>query len=169
MFGAYILSKTDITDRVLPESYRGRAKKIIASINEPDCLIHGDIQPGNIMVSGEEMMFIDFDLFSAGKAVYDLGALYRTLFDHKADGIPGYNGFLKLPVDKCSRVWDIFTEEYYKEEPKEVSRQSIALARMIGIILFLAKHIKKKAGQEIIEEEAGELAECIGEFEKDMG
>ncbi len=163
MFGTYILSKTDITDSILPVKYRGKARSILSSINEPDCLIHGDIQPNNIMVSGDEMMFIDFDSFSTGKAVYDLGSLYRTLFDYKADGIPGYNGFLKLPVDRCSKIWDIFVGEYYREESEQVRQQRIVVARMIGIILCLAKHIKKKTGSEIISEEAEELKRCFDE------
>lgn len=157
LLGQEILAKANRCDRVLPEEYRGRARKIIEAVDEPECLVHGDIQPNNVMISGDEMLFIDFDNFSTGKAVYDLGALYRTLLCNENRGVSDLNSFLKLPFDECRRIWNIFTGEYYKDEEDETSRKKIAQAELIGTVLALAKYIKNGAGPELISRWVSEL------------
>ena len=161
LLGQEILSKADRCDLVLPEEFRGRARAIIEAIDEPECLVHGDIQPNNVMISGDEMLFIDFDNFSTGKAVYDLGALYRTLLCNENRGISDTNAFLKISFEKCQRIWDLFTGEYYKDEQEEVMRQKTAQARLIGNVLALAKHIKSGTSQECISWWASKLEQEI--------
>ena len=160
-FGEEILSKADRCDRFLGERYRGRARKIIEAADEPECLVHGDIQPKNIMISGDEMLFIDFDSFSTGKPVYDLGALYRTLLcNGKKDGA-SMNTFLGLSCAECRRIWDLFVREYYKDESEETIQKKVTVAKLIGAVLTLAKVIKKEEGPETISKWAAELEEII--------
>ena len=161
LLGQEILSKADRCDLVLTEELRGRARAIIEAIDEPECLVHGDIQPNNVMISGDEMLFIDFDNFSTGKAVYDLGALYRTLLCNENRDISKINAFLKIPFEKCDRVWNLFTGEYYKDEQEEVMRQKTAQARLIGNVLALAKHIKNGASPESISRLTSKLEQEI--------
>ena len=156
-----ILSKADRCDRVLPEECRGRARKIIEAVDGPECLVHGDIHPNNIMVSGDEMMLIDFDSFSTGKAVYDLGTLYRALLCHENKGITDYNAFLKLSFDKCRRIWELFIAEYHKDEQKVIARRQVAQAKLIGTVIALAGFIKRQERPEIISVWASELLWCL--------
>ena len=160
-FGEEILGKADRCDRVLREEYRGRARQIITAVDEPECLVHGDIHPKNIMVSGEEMLFIDFDSFSTGKAVYDLGALYRTLFYDKNKDAAVYNSFLGLSFDKCRRIWDLFDGEHYKDEPEETLERRSKEAELIGTVLAMAKHIKTGTDPEVISGWAADLEGII--------
>ena len=157
MFGREILCKADRCDCVLQEEYRGRAREIIEAVDEPECLVHGDIQPNNIMVSGDEMLFIDFDSFSTGKAVYDLGGLYRTLLCNADKGSSDINSFLGLPVEKCRGIWEMFTAEYYKDEQEEVIRKKVFQAKLIGTVLALAKLIKNEADPGLVSRWASEL------------
>lgn len=157
LLGEEILEKADRCDRVLPEEYKGRARKIIEAIDEPECLVHGDIHPNNIMVSGKEMMFIDFDSFSTGKGVYDLGNLYRSLLCNQNYGVSDTNSFLKIPFDDCRKIWDIFVGEYYKDEPEEFVEKKLIEAKLIGIMLALAKFIKLGENSELISKWADEL------------
>ena len=161
LLGQEILGKADRCDSVLPEEYRGRARKIIEAVDEPECLVHGDIQPHNVMISGDEMLFIDFDNFSTGKSVYDLGALYRTLLCNDNMGVTDFNSFLKIPFEQCRRIWDMFVSEYYKDEPEEVRQEKAALASLIGTVLALAKYIKKGSDPERIAWWACELEEKV--------
>ena len=162
-FGKEILSKADRCDSVLREEYRGRAREIIEALDEPECLVHGDIQPKNIMVCGDEMMFIDFDSFSTGMAVYDLGALYRTLLCNENSGVSDHNSFLKLSFDECRRIWETFTGEYFKDEPAEAAQKKIMTAELIGTVLALAKFIKNGADRELISRWAAELERLVAE------
>ena len=162
-FGKEILSKADRCDSVLREEYRGRAREIIEALDEPECLVHGDIQPKNIMVCGDEMMFIDFDSFSTGMAVYDLGALYRTLLCNENSGVSDHNSFLKLSFDECRRIWETFTGEYFKDEPAEAAQKKIMTAGLIGTVLALAKFIKNGTDRELISRWAAELERLVAE------
>ena len=157
LFGREILSKADRCDCVLQEEYRGRAREIIEAVDEPECRVHGDIQPNNIMVSGDEMLFIDFDSFSTGKAVYDLGGLCRTLLCNPDKGISDINSFLGLPVEKCRGIWEMFTAEYYKDEQEEIIRKKVFQAKLIGTVLALAKLIKNEADPGLVSRWASEL------------
>ena len=130
-------------------------------MDEPECLVHGDIQPNNVMISGDEMLFIDFDNFSTGKSVYDLGALYRTLLCNDNMGVTDFNSFLKIPFEQCRRIWDMFVSEYYKDEPEEVRQEKAALASLIGTVLALAKYIKKGSAPERIAWWVCELEEKV--------
>lgn len=161
LFGKELLSKADRCDGVLREEYRGRAREIIEALDEPECLVHGDIHPKNIMLSGDEMIFIDFDSFSTGKAAYDLGALYRSLLCAESRGISDMNSFLKLPFDKCQRIWDLFIAEYFKGEQEEIVHRRIAAAELIGAVLALARIIKDKDGPDMVSRWAAELERKI--------
>jgi uncharacterized protein (TIGR02172 family) len=155
--GQELLSKADRCDRVLPETYRGRARAILEAADGPECLVHGDIQPNNILISEDEMLFIDFDSFSTGRAVYDLGSLYRTLLCNENRGVSNVNSFLSLSFGKCQRIWDLFTDEYYRGEQEAVRQKSIAQAELIGTVLALAKLIKSGDDPSLISRWAGEL------------
>ena len=161
LLGQEILEKADRCDSVLPERYRGRARAAIEAVDEPECLVHGDIQPNNVMISGDEMLFIDFDSFSTGKAVYDLGTLYRTLLCNESRFISDTNSFLKISFDKCQSVWDQFISEYYKDEAEEIVQEKVALAKVIGMVLALAKHIKNGRSPEFISDWTSELERLL--------
>ena len=156
-----ILAKADRCDRVLRKECRGRARELIEALDEPECLVHGDIHPKNIMVSGDEMLFIDFDSFSTGKGIYDLGTIYRALLCCEDKGVSNYNSFLKLPADECRRIWDLFIGEYYKGEPEETVREKAAQAGLIGTVITLARLIRTEAARELISEWALELEVAI--------
>ena len=161
MMGREILDKADRCDSVLPEAYRGRARALIGAAGGPECLVHGDIQPNNVMISGDEMLFIDFDTFSTGKAVYDLGALCRTLLCSENRSVSDFNDFLRLPDKKCREIWDLFIRAYYQGEREEIIREKTAQARLIGTVLALAKMIKKGADPAFISYWANELKQLV--------
>ena len=164
LLGEEILEKADRCDPFLKEKYRGRARKIVEAIDEPECLVHGDIHPNNLMASKEEMLFIDFDSFSTGKAIYDLGTLYRTLlYNGSEDGLD-LNLFLKIPMSKCRKIWGMFFEEYYKDEQDEVIMEKAAEAKLIATVFALASIIKYKAAPDVISKWAAVLEEDLEEW-----
>ena len=164
LLGEEILEKADRCDPFLKEKYRGRARKIVEAIDEPECLVHWDIHPNNLMASKEEMLFIDFDSFSTGKAIYDLGTLYRTLlYNGSEDGLD-LNLFLKIPMSKCRKIWGMFFEEYYKDEQDEVIMEKAAEAKLIASLFALASVIKYKAVPDVISKWAAVLEEDLEEW-----
>ena len=161
LLGEEILGKADKCDIVLREEYRGRARELIEAVDEPECLVHGDIHPKNIMVSGDEMLFIDFDSFSTGKGIYDLGTIYRALLCYEDRRVSGFNSFLKLPADVCRKTWELFISTYYEGEPEEFVRKKVAQAVLIGTVITLARFIRTEAAPALISEWASELEAVI--------
>ena len=94
-------------------------------------------------------------------SLYDLGALYRTLFYDKNKDAAVYNSFLGLSFDKCRRIWDLFVGEHYKDEPEETLERRIKEAELIGTVLAMAKHIKTGADPEVISGWAADLEGII--------
>ena len=164
LLGEEILGKADRCDPFLKERYRGRARKIVEAIDEPECLVHGDIHPNNIMLSGDEMLFIDFDSFSTGKGIYDLGTLYRTLLYNGSKDGSDLNTFLRIPMNKCRKIWDMFLEEYYREEQDETAWEKASEAKLIATVLALASLIKYKAAPDVISEWAAVLEKILEEW-----
>jgi uncharacterized protein (TIGR02172 family) len=164
LLGEEILEKADRCDPFLKEKYRGRARKIVEAIDEPECLVHGDIHPNNIMAGKEEMLFIDFDSFSTGKAIYDLGTLYRTLLYNGSEDGQDLNFFLKIPMSKCRKIWGMFFEEYYKDEQDGIFWEKAAEAKLIASLFALASVIKYKAAPDVISKWAAVLEEVLEEW-----
>ena len=164
LLGEEILGKADRCDPFLKEKYRGMARKIVEAIDEPECLVHGDIHPNNIMVSGDEMLFIDFDSFSTGKGIYDLGTLYRTLLYNGSKDGSDINTFLKIPMNKCRKIWGMFFEEYYKDEQDETVWEKASEAKLIATVFALASFIKYKEAPEVISEWAAVLEEVLEDW-----
>ena len=107
------------------------------------------------------MLFIDFDSFSTGKSVYDLGSLYRALLCNENKGITDINGFFNISFDECQRIWDVFISEYLKDEQEEKAQEKVMEAKLIGTVLTLAKLIKNSASPELISRWGNELERCI--------
>ncbi len=162
-----VLQKTDRIDPYLPEAYRGKARSILMAVDEPECLIHGDIQPGNILMSRGEMMFIDFDTFSIGKSVYDLGALFRTFLSDMSVIEIGEEPYLHLPYERYSQILDIFIGEYYKGVPEQTVRKKLAEIKVIAYVLMLAKNVKIGESAEKIQIQISKLLENIDECERE--
>ena len=164
LLGEEILGKADRCDPFLKEKYRGMARKIVEAIDEPECLVHGDIHPNNLMASKEEMLFIDFDSFSTGKGIYDLGTLYRTLLYNGSKDGSDINTFLKIPMNKCRKIWGMFFEEYYKDEQDETVWEKTSEAKLIATVFALASFIKYKEAPEVISEWAAVLEEVLEDW-----
>lgn len=165
-FGNEILEKSDRVDRILPVKYKGRARKIIENISEQECLVHGDIHPNNFMMNKDGLLFIDLDSFSTGKAIQDLGELYRTLFLSEYKENSEFNSFLKIPMDISAKIWNGFFSEYYKDKPEAEKQKKLLEAAIIGRVLYLAKSIKLGISSEKIDMEVLEFEKSIDEYEK---
>ena len=110
------------------------------------------------------MLFIDFDSFSTGKGIYDLGTLYRTLLYNGSKDGSDLNTFLRIPMNKCRKIWDMFLEEYYREEQDETAWEKASEAKLIATVLALASLIKYKAAPDVISEWAAVLEKILEEW-----
>jgi uncharacterized protein (TIGR02172 family) len=55
-------------------------KDIIDSMKDSDAVLHGDLNPGNVMLQNGELVLIDMGGVTRGIPMYDLACTYRGLF-----------------------------------------------------------------------------------------
>ena len=62
-----------------------------------ETLVHGDFHPGNVMLSGDKLMFIDMGDFSIGHPLFDIGQIYNIYTREYSTG-------LERSISKLERV-----------------------------------------------------------------
>ncbi len=83
-------------------------------------LLHGDIHPGNVMMSEGEMVLVDMATMSTGPDILDVISIYRLSMYGKDLGLletaEKSMGFKSSMFEK---FWDAFARRYYETDDKE--------------------------------------------------
>ena len=91
--------------------------KIYGLVPERTTFIHGDANPNNVMIQGEEMLLIDMGAAGFGHPAIDIAGIYMaTGYLGKAgvslgDVVEGMTS--ALSVEQSVRLWEIFAREYF--------------------------------------------------------
>lgn len=163
-YGRGLFVKAGVVDNYLEKPFRGKVRDILQSLDDEVSLIHGDIQPKNVMFFGDEMLLIDFDTVCTGMAIYDLSALCRTMvietmFNFRPEFLPG------LDEAATIRVFDDFFARYYKGEDPGFVKKKRAQCTIIGTVLALNKYIRKGRDSEMVKATVKFLEKSLAEYE----
>lgn len=141
---AELLQKAERLQGLLGTEYTSIIRTALQSVDEPEVLTHGDIQPSNIRIGDAGAGFIDMETLSTGPEIIDIGGLRRTLFSDWEYYDRDYSSFLRLPADVCVEIWEAFIERYYSGEPRDSVRAKMRMAEIISLVLAAAKALKQK-------------------------
>ena len=96
-----------------------------------DCLVHGDAHPKNLMLQGDEMMWIDMAMACVGHPIYDIISLACMLFLSRDDFARKVTGMslanLQMFADKFIRLY------FGVDEEVEVARYKKMLGQLYMI------------------------------------
>ncbi len=95
-----------------------RLHRFIDDIPVRNTFIHGDFHPGNIMLSGDEMLLIDMGDSSVGHPIIDLLASCQLMLVIQ-DWPGGTMRYINIPTELAKRVWNIFLREYFDTDDEE--------------------------------------------------
>ena len=95
-------------DRV-PETFKQRALAFLEAVPEPETLLHGDLQIGNIITDGDRTLWIDVGEFSYGCPEWDLAMIW--IMCHRMNAQRAENLFHVTP-ETMKAHWDIFYPAY---------------------------------------------------------
>ncbi len=84
------------------------------TIPENDHCVHGDFQPGNIILSGENTYWIDLDRFAHGDPLFDIGHLYQICKVYSS--MKRVQDIFHMTQEQLHRFWDAFAREYTGQE-----------------------------------------------------
>ena len=91
------------------------------------------------------------------KALENTDRALEFLFENRRRRFMSVKELEELVLEECRRIWDMFTEEYYRDVQEEIRQKKTAQAELIGTVLALAKFIKNGAGPGLIAPWVSEL------------
>ena len=71
--------------RILNDEEYEKVKAIFENIPDRKTFIHGDCHTGNVMLQGNELMFIDLSCAGCGHPIFDLMSMYLTAACHQGE------------------------------------------------------------------------------------
>lgn len=80
--------------------------------------VHGDFQPGNIILSGGQYYWIDLDRFAHGDPMFDIGHLFQTCIVYAP--MKQVQDIFHMTKAQLNAFWDAFAKAYTgKEDHRE--------------------------------------------------
>ena len=99
--------------RIFTEEEYEKAKAIFENVPERKTFIHGDCHAGNVMLQGDELMFIDLSCAGCGHPIFDLMSMYLTAACHQGELFSNYT------VEESYHIWKVFLSTYLNTEDAE--------------------------------------------------
>lgn len=124
-----------------PDFIRERIVDFIQTVPESPYCLHGDLQIGNIIRSGDRDLWIDVGQFSHGVPEWDLGFTWRLagITDEERS-----QELFHLSPDQLARHWQVFSKAYFEAGGKELEDKVRTLypyaAARLPYMIFLAYH-----------------------------
>jgi 5-methylthioribose kinase len=100
------------------ESLAPEIERLIDSVHsERHCLVHGDFSPKNLLIYGDRLLLIDFEVGHYGDPAFDLGFFLSHLILKACYHAPRYRPFLDL-IDSfwngyCTEMSDVVSGEQF--------------------------------------------------------
>ena len=96
--------------RLLTDEEYEKVKAIFENVPERKTFIHGDCHAGNVMLQGDELMFIDLSCAGCGHPIFDLMSMYLTAACHQGELLQSYT------AEEAYHIWKVFLSAYLQTE-----------------------------------------------------
>ncbi|MBR5225382.1 MAG: phosphotransferase [Clostridia bacterium] len=96
--------------RLLNDEEYEKVKAIFENVPERKTFIHGDCHAGNVMLQGDELMFIDLSCAGCGHPIFDLMSMYLTAACHQGELLQSYT------AEEAYHIWKVFLSAYLQTE-----------------------------------------------------
>lgn len=100
--------------RIFTEEEYEKVKAIMENVPERTTFIHGDCHAGNVMLQGDELMFIDLSGAGCGHPIFDLMSMYLTAACHQGELFSCYT------AEEAYHIWKVFLSTYLDTEDEEL-------------------------------------------------
>ncbi len=130
--------------KFLTEEEGKMLEQILEVLPEGDRLVHCDAHPKNIMIQGDEMLWIDMEGMSVGHPIYDLISISAVLNGMRTDEVT--MSICGMDIQTVLRFKECFIRKYFKtDDPEAVQKYSsmidvLRLIRAVFAIGFTSKN-----------------------------
>ena len=142
---------SDIKEDMEPDIYK-KVYEYVSGIPDSLNLLHGDVNPGNFLMTGGELMLIDMDTLCTGDPIFELATLYVTYKQFPKINEMAVRIF-GLTSEKSAKMWDGMIRLYtgYTDEAELSEVESKAqLLGCIRVIDYMRRHSELEDQQEAI-------------------
>lgn len=99
--------------RIYTDEEYEMVKAIIENVPERKTFIHGDCHAGNVMLQGNELLFIDLPCAGCGHPIFDMMSMYLAAACHQGELFSHYT------AEESYRIWKLFLSTYLNTEDAE--------------------------------------------------
>lgn len=112
-----LLQKAVDSSPLLTEAQRERLKALVQAMPEVKTCLHGDFQPGNLIMAREKPYWIDLGWLAQGCYKMDLAHLYKMMVvDSK---IPQVQDLTHMSREQMLQFWEAFAKAYTESDDVE--------------------------------------------------
>lgn len=112
-----VLTQFYLEKNLVPEAFKQRALAFLEKVPEPETLLHGDLQIGNIITDGDRTLWIDVGEFSYGCPEWDLAMVWimcHRMTTERADML------FHVTPETMKAHWDLFFPAYMGTDDPQV-------------------------------------------------
>ena len=95
---------------LLTEAQRERLTALASAMPDEQTCLHGDFQPGNLILAGEKHYWIDLGWLAHGWYMMDLAHLYKMMVEDSA--IPQVQDLTHMSREQMIAFWEAFARAY---------------------------------------------------------
>ena len=130
-----------------------KLRLIYENLPDRNTFIHGDCHPGNVMLQGDEMMFIDLSSSGSGHPIFDMMSMCQMYHINAASE----NARKRTPIlrglspEEAEHIWRVFLKSYLDTEDEALIAKAeeqivgFSCARMLFAALALPGIVSEEA------------------------
>ena len=123
-----LLSALD-SSPIVSEGQRKWFQSFVSAMPDSGTCLHGDMQPGNIILAREKPYWIDLGWLSQGCHMMDLAHLYKMMVDDSV--IPLVQDLTHLTSEQMKAFWEAFARSYTgKADVEALNRELLPYAAL---------------------------------------
>jgi uncharacterized protein (TIGR02172 family) len=118
------------------ETYE-KLQKLYNSIPDRNTVVHSDFHVKNVMMQGDELLFIDMESLSVGHPIFEFGAMYASYHAFSCIDKQNTDKFLGLPLDVSENIFMKTFKYYYNDKTDDELKEMIQKLSMISYLQVL--------------------------------
>lgn len=131
---------------LVTDAQREQLSEVVKAMPDTGTVLHGDFQPGNIILAGNKHYWIDLGWLSQGYYMMDLAHLYKMMVNDSV--IPTVQELTHMTREQMLAFWDAFAKAYTGTE--DVASLNRALKPYAALDIIRSFHLHQNDNPQLL-------------------